>query len=348
MKQKLLYKNVHFVLSLTAIATNLLLFIVFVYINTGKLLPDNLTGKEFWRENWLILLQFYAITYFVYYSITHFNIRYKAKPNGARRFVKEILFIGIAGFFLQEIFRTIFINVIVVPEDPSTLNVKLRMLQMVNVAAILIQYSFMTSMRIYRYLQQKQVNLVRLQKEYTLSQFEALKNQLNPHFLFNSLSILSSLVYADANAAEEFIAKLSKTYRYLLDERDKDTVHISREIEFLEAYVYLLSQRFGKKIHINFYNNHISGKLIPHSLLIAMEYIVSNNVMSTNKPLIINIDTNKHGLTITYNAQAKTSIEQDSLLQLEHLQKRYMGINNAFHLLPVQKNDKTVIELPFL
>jgi hypothetical protein len=325
-----------------------MLFMVLMYVNGNRLVPYGLTFKEFWREDWLFSLQFYAISYFVYYSIQYFNKSNKENQNGYSRFIKEVLFIIIVGFILQEFFRTIFIKFIVRPEDPKTLSAKLRLLQMVNVAAILVQYSFMTSMRIFNYLQQKQLEIIRLQKEYTQSQFEALKNQLNPHFLFNSLSVLSSLVYVDEDIAEQFIEKLSKTYRYLLEQRDREKIDVTNEIDFLRNYIFLLEQRFGKKVQVTIHDDYKKGFLVPHSMLIAMEYIISSNIMSQSKPLVIDIDTTPRSVQITYNPNPKTTIENASNEQLQQLQKRYLLVNRSAILAPQSKGELTTIQFPFV
>jgi two-component system, LytTR family, sensor kinase len=340
------FRNIHFILWVTAIVTDLMLYFVFVYVNANTFIPVGLTLREFWRENWLILLQFLAITYFVYYTINFFNKT--AKPNAASRFVKELLFIIVAGFLLQEVFRTIFINFIVAPEDSKTLTAKLRMLQMVNVTAVVVQYTLMTSVRIYRYLQQKQLEVIRLQKEYTQTQFEALKNQLNPHFLFNSLSVLSSLVYVDANLAETFIEKLSKTYRYLLEQRDKEKVNVKNEMDFVHAYSFLLNQRFGKKLELEIGEVNNNGSLIPHSLLIAMEYIVSNNAMSASKPLHITVAGDDDGIMIQYNENPKSTIEKNSVEQLRHLQEKYTAINEQFKVIPQTYDEFAAMKFYFI
>jgi two-component system LytT family sensor kinase len=342
------YQNIHVILLATAIMTDLMLYYVFMYVNGNRLVPYGITFHEFWRENWLFMLQFYVVTYFVYYSITYFNHLFKGNPNSASRFINELLFIIIVGFVLQELFRTLFIKFVVEPEDPKTLNVKLRMLQMVNVAAILVQYSFMTSLRIYRYLQQKQLEIVRLQKEYTQSQFDALKNQLNPHFLFNSLSVLSSLVYVDADIAETFIEKLSKTYRYLLEQGDKEKIELAKEIDFLQSYIFLLQQRFGKKLQVNVNLPDPKGFLVPHSLLIAMEYIVSNNSMSASKPLRLEITPKAGCIQLRYNGSEKSTIEKKSRQQMQHLQERYSSFIGTASVLPVQNKEFTTIEFPFV
>ena len=92
-----------------------------------------------------------------------------------------------------------------------------------------------------------EIQTQQLMKENALAQFEALKNQVSPHFLFNSLSILSSLVHVDANLSEKFIDQLSKAYRYILEQKDNDTVTLKTELDFLQSYAFLLKIRFENK-----------------------------------------------------------------------------------------------------
>lgn len=91
----------------------------------------------------------------------------------------------------------------------------------------------------------------RLEKENIASKFEALKNQVNPHFLFNSLNTLSSLIYTDTAKAEKFIDEFANIYRYVLDNRDRFVVSLKEEVEFIKSFVYLLQIRFGEGLHFN-------------------------------------------------------------------------------------------------
>ena len=91
----------------------------------------------------------------------------------------------------------------------------------------------------------------KLQRENIRSQLEGLKNQVNPHFLFNSLNTLSHLIPEDPDKAVNFVQKLSKVYRYILEIRDKKVIQIEEELEFLYSYIFLLKERFGENIQIN-------------------------------------------------------------------------------------------------
>lgn len=306
--------------------------------------------QRFIIEGWIIILQTIALFYLVYYSVNYFNKKYAARPNSLSRFLQEILFVSITGFIVQEIFRALFIRISVVPEDPATLNTKLRQLQMVSMVFLLVIYALVTTVRIFRYLQQKQLELVKWQKEYAQSQFEGLKNQLNPHFLFNSLSILTALVYVDADRAEEFIEKLSKTYRYLLEQKDKDKVPLRKEMDFFEGYKFLVEQRFGKKLQfkVHLAERQLSKQLAPHSLMAALEYIIANNTMSSAKPLVIEMYANDDTLFIKYCCQTKAQIESNSEKQLMTLKERYQFIVPARPMEIITGEETATINYPLI
>ena len=311
-----------------ALGLNLFLGQILAYINSGEILPLSAI-PEYFQRGWAIILQTIAMFYLVFFTIRYFNQKFAASPNAAGRFLQEIVVVSLAGFVVQEIFRLLFIRFSIVPENPATLNPKLRQLQMMSMTFLLVIYALVTSVRIFWYLQQKQLELVKWQREYTQSQFEALKNQLNPHFLFNSLSILTSLVYADADKAETFIAKLSRTYRYLLEQKDKEKIALSQELEFLHAYTFLIAQRFGNKLQVQIDVEEVAlRKMVPpHALMIAMEYIVANNAMSAAKPLHIRLSSSKLYLDIAYSYQPKKQVENTSKEQLDALRERYNNLS---------------------
>jgi two-component system, LytTR family, sensor kinase len=330
MKTGPIYRNKHFVIPVATACVSLILGYILAYINSGMAMPLTLI-PEFVRQGWIIILQILGFFYLVYYAVRYFNRKYEAAPNNVNRFFREILVIVIAGFLVEEVFRLLFVRFNVVPEDPLTLNPKLRQLQMLSMTFLLVIYGIVTSVRIFFNLQQRQLEIIKWQKEYAQSQFEGLKNQLNPHFLFNSLSILTSLVYVDADKAEAFIEKLSKTYRYLLEVKEKDRVELRQELEFLRGYTFLVSERFGKKLDIvNNVNSDAWTFLIPpHSLMIALEYIIANNAMSSTKPLQITIGVQRSHVVIAFNPLPKAQIESTSAQQFEALKERYQNLHGV-------------------
>jgi len=253
------------------------------------------------------MVQTFVILYLVYFSIRHFSRRYKENPNGIERFVREILFILLAGFAIMEFFRWVFVTYMVVPEDDMAfLDRKLKMILMIDITFLIVIYSFMTSFRIFRYLQLKNLEVVKWQREYTQSQFEAMKNQLNPHFLFNSLNALSSLVYVNADLAETFIEKLSRSYRYLLEQRDKTTVPLAQELQFLDSFLFLTEQRFGNKLQVSLKEINAANCYVPpHTLMILLEYIIQTNSMSAASPLLLSLSQKENVLVLEYNEQLK-------------------------------------------
>jgi hypothetical protein len=342
------YRSKHFLIPLAAIGISLMLGHILSFVNTGRLLPARLI-PEFARQGWTIILQVIVFFYLVYYAVTYYNREFSTAPNSAGRYLREILVVFVTGFIIEETFRWLFIRFNVVPESPETLNPKLRLLQMLSMMFLLVIYGIVTSIRIFFNLQQRQLEIIKWQKEFAQSQFEGLKNRLNPHFLFNSLSILSSLVYVDANKAEAFIEKLSRTYRYLLEFKDKDRVELKQETRFLEDYCFLISERFGKKLVVvnEVVEEDCKQLLPPHSLMIALEYIIANNAMSSAKPLQINIKTAGQYLDITYSHHPKTQIESASQEQLNALKERYESLYGRF-VEETFSNGKGIIKYPLL
>jgi two-component system LytT family sensor kinase len=324
LKTKPLYTNVHFLFITGGLLLNFLLMMMYSYINNGNPFFPVYAFGEFYTQGWPIMLQTFVILYLLYYTGKYFNKKYSYNPNGFERFSREILFVLLVGFCIMEAFRWVFMTYMVVPEaDPAFLERKLKMILTIDLTFLIVVYAFMTSFRIFRYLQQKNVEVARWQREYTQSQFEAVKNQLNPHFLFNSLNALSSLVYVDANLAETFIEKLSKSYRYLLEQRSKETVPLKEELQFLDSFLYLTEQRFGKKLQVHLEPITTNGyETPPHTLLIVMEQILQNNGMSAAKPLRISVARKEEELLVEYSNQPKNEAPAQSP-QFNYLQEQF-------------------------
>lgn len=142
----------------------------------------------------------------------------------------------------------------------------------------------------YHRMRLMEVQAEQLRKESALAQFEALKNQVSPHFLFNSLSILSSLVHVDADLSEKFIDKLSQAYRYILEHKDEETVPLKTELNFLSAYAFLLQIRFENKftVDVSLPDGIIDRyRIAPLTLQLLIENAVKHNRMSQTEPLVV-------------------------------------------------------------
>ena len=140
-------------------------------------------------------------------------------------------------------------------------------------------------------LTEANTQLIRLQKENLQSQFEVLRQQVNPHFLFNSLNVLTSLIKLEPDLAEQFTEHLSKVYRYVLENKDNDLVSLQTELDFLDAYIFLLNIRFMDKIivKVDICEQKRECQILPLALQLLIENAIKHNAMSKRNPLKIDI-----------------------------------------------------------
>lgn len=178
----------------------------------------------------------------------------------------------------------------------------------------------------YHQLQQTMVEKERLTKENVQSQLESLKNQVNPHFLFNSLNTLSYLIPEDPAKAENFVQKLSKAYRYILEIRERELTTVAEELGFLDSYNCLLNERFGENLRINIKVPEEARRLqiLPLSLQMLFENAIKHNVVSTQNPLHIEVFVEKGDrLVVRNNLQPKKQELPSTKIGLENIKSRY-------------------------
>lgn len=181
------------------------------------------------------------------------------------------------------------------------------------------------------------------------AKFESLKNQLDPHFLFNSLNVLTSLIGENPAKAEKFTTKLSKVYRYVLEQRNKDLVPIIEELNFAKTYMQLLEMRFEDAVKFNIpdsiSNNEL--KIVPLSLQLLLENAVKHNVVSSSKPLTIHIYEEEFYLIIENNINPKEAIGKSTKVGLQNIADRYGLITQKG--VKIENNNKTFkVSLPLL
>lgn len=178
------------------------------------------------------------------------------------------------------------------------------------------------------YLQLKDVQLKaeRLEKEAAVSQFEALKNQLSPHFLFNSLSILTSMVHEDADLSEQYVKQLAKVYRYILEQRDQATVPLKTELDFIQSYTFLLQIRFENKFEVvlDVPPDALQDyRIAPLSLQLLVENAVKHNRMSVREPLRVHIYMQDEYLWIVNPLQVRDQPDDSTGIGLSNIANRY-------------------------
>lgn len=164
-----------------------------------------------------------------------------------------------------------------------------------------------------------------LKTAYTQSQLLGLKSQVNPHFLFNSLNSLSSLISEDAEKAEVFLNELTKVYRYLLRSQDEKLVTLETELQFIRSYYYLLKARYGDRVHleINIEKELYSKFVSPLLLQTIFEYSFNNNTLLKECPLKFVIGTERGRLLIQNNLQEKQNSIPVSTDGITNLVEKY-------------------------
>lgn len=197
-----------------------------------------------------------------------------------------------------------------------------------------------------------EVEAQQLTKENALAQYEALKNQVSPHFLFNSLSILSSLVHIDAELSEKFIDRLSRAYRYILEQKDKDTIPLRTELDFISSYSFLLKIRFENKFDVKVTISDEDAekyRVAPLTLQLLIENAVKHNRMSAKDPLLVTILIEEDYLIVLNPIRNRNDNEKVSStgIGLSNIINRYSLLTDK----PVQVNSTHgtfLVKIPLL
>ena len=181
------------------------------------------------------------------------------------------------------------------------------------------------------------------------AQFESLKNQLDPHFLFNSLNVLSSLIDENPNQAQKFTASMSKIYRYVLEQKDKELVTVEDEMEFAKTYCDLLKTRFEDSVDFIFDVNKEDYRkyVVPLSLQLLLENCIKHNFATSSKPLVIRIFSEHDVLCIENNLQVREQIKESSGIGLANIVQRYSLLTKK-NVFIEKSEDYFKVKLPML
>lgn len=184
---------------------------------------------------------------------------------------------------------------------------------------------FFHTIYFYKKSQEKKVKEQKIIAGTASAQFESLKNQIDPHFLFNSLNVLSSLIEENPENAQRFTTSLSKIYRYVLEQKDKELVSVAEELAFAKTYMNLLKMRFENSL---FYELPVEvpnpdAKVVPLSLQLLLENTVKHNVVSEQRPLYIRIKIVENNLVIENDLQKKEVLQDRRGVGLQNIINRY-------------------------
>lgn len=187
-----------------------------------------------------------------------------------------------------------------------------------------------------------------LKREILAAQYESLKNQINPHFLFNNLTALTSLVLTDQDKAVMFIQELSNTFRYVLESRECEVIELSKECGLIESIAHIYHLRHGNGLKINLNLSDIQNKyIVPIALQMLVENAVKHNIISASKPLIIDIFDDEDFIVVRNNYQPKSSKVLSNGVGLSNIQSRYQYQTN--HKVIIEQTELFfIVKLPIL
>ncbi|HLP36438.1 ligand-binding sensor domain-containing protein [Lacibacter sp.] len=208
----------------------------------------------------------------------------------------------------------------------------------------------------YRYRIRQQQKLLELQgkaqlleKEKVMVMYESLKQQLNPHFLFNSLTSLSGLIQTDQKMAGNFLEQMSKIYRYILKNRDSELVSLKEELAFVQVYINLQKTRFkeGLQVKMNVSEDELHKKIAPVTLQNLVENAMKHNIIDLDTPLVIEITSEDGYLLVKNNLQKKNMVETSNKQGLASLQSLYQYLSRRPVLIEETKNE-FIIRIPLI
>lgn len=202
----------------------------------------------------------------------------------------------------------------------------------------------------YRNWKESQVNAERLMRENLQARYDVLRNQIDPHFFFNSLSVLTNLVYKDPDLAAEYITQLAKCYRYILDKKFENLVSIETELSFLESYTFLIRIRHQQSIGfmIDIADEiQQSGMVPPASLQMLVENAVKHNRFSANLPLLISIKDEGNYLVVTNNLRKRSMVHPSTGVGLDNISKRY-ELTSDKRIEVLETSEQFIVKIPII
>lgn len=262
------------------------------------------------------------------------------------------LIIGFSSLVLYSFLAILIVNVcfywMISGEFPSPIANWVIYNGRVAVGISLVISTILTSIGFFQSWRQTTIQEQQLKVDMLDYQYKTLLNQVNPHFLFNSLNVLTSLVYEDQDLAVKFVRQLSKIYRYTLENRERDLVSIKDEKSFIESYVFLLKIRFEEALEVNIdLEDDEEIYLLPMALQMIIENSIKHNIVSVQKPLRISIYREGDRVVVKNNKQAPSKKEDSTGFGLDNIKKRLSFLSDKE--LEIESNEiEYIAKLPIL
>ncbi|MBC2839367.1 2TM domain-containing protein [Robiginitalea sp. SC105] len=293
-----------------------------IYYFTGRGIAWNLDTLWDFLENMVFAWYIYmANAYVIMYAMRRWGYRIFQPKNLVQSLLGNVLVsllaIFIANFTVYVLLNGEPMDTFLARQTPEYYSVSLLIALVVSGIFYLFYY--------YKYRQETRVKQQKIIAGTASAQFDALKNQLDPHFLFNSLNVLTSLIDEDPEQAQRFTTSLSKVYRYVLEQKNKELVTVDEEFAFARTYVRLLKMRFEDSIVFDIpeKSRNPEARIVPLSLQLLLENAVKHNVVTSSRPLHIRVSEEGNNIVVSNNLQEKQVVKKSSGVGLQNIRQRY-------------------------
>ncbi len=288
----------------------------------------------------------FLIVYFDLISIQYLNKTHRWKEKSMQRILLLLLYSAFFSILLSAVFSGI--SYLINFGEMAFIKLfrgNVQILFVVNLIALAVLEAYIY----YDEGQKARLKTQMLEKELSEIKFEELKSQLEPHFLFNSLNVLSGLIETNPPKARLFAEKLSEVYRYILETIDKPVIKLGKELEFVESYLFLQKIRYGEHLTCNIVlsSEYMEWSLPPLSLQILIENALKHNIVNRVNPLLIEIENEKSVIIMKNNFQPKTSHNRSSRVGQINLLKRYTMISEQKPKF-ILENGYYIVKLPLI
>jgi len=330
---------------------NLLIFFfaTLIYALCQMLFSNMIMGKRLWDDFFYQLSIHYSVIFTMsltdYILLLFLNKYIPYSKNVLIRIAADFIGVTIICLILLSIFNYLIYNIFLIPKEglpPFTIKFAFGMIT--NIPILLIY-------ELIYYLQSEQkakTDSEKAKREALLFQHETLRAQLNPHFLFNSLNVLSSLIYIHPDKANTFTKSLSKTYRYILSLNQQALVSVVEELDMLESYMYMMKMRFDNAFtfQLDKGTGYENQKIIPLTLQLLIENAFKHNVAIETKPLEIEITIGNKYIIVSNNIQITNNEVDKGGIGLKYLQEQYKSYRKE--VIVAHSNEKFTVKIPYI
>lgn len=331
-----------------SIALGTIIFIVLLFIAMAG-------GQSFtWNKDLLMSFSFVMLYSVSLYTANTLLFHAFDKKYGKGIMTVKRLAVGIAStlivslliIFLLRIFEEVAVNEKSLSEFLATEKISNYYVALILTVIITL---IVHAIFFYKRYQENRVKEQKIIAGTASAQFETLKNQIDPHFLFNSLNVLSSLIEESPDNAQRFTTSLSKIYRYVLEQKDKELVSVEEELSFAKTYMNLLKMRFENSVFYELPQSVPTDecRVVPLSLQLLLENTIKHNVVSPQRPLNIKIFVENGYLVVENNLQKKEVLQDRRGVGLQNIVSRY-AILTARNVLVEETEKYFRVKLPIL